>query len=84
MISADLLMKQAGMTAHDWMLSAKEFVEQEFADYPPQARATLIAAYVNAAAGDELAMYLRELVEVADKGMATLENIGLEAFGVKA
>jgi hypothetical protein len=66
MLDAHEVMKQAGMTAHDWMLEAARFVEDRFADYPPQARATLIAAYTTAAAGDEIAMNLRGLVEAAE------------------
>lgn len=66
MLGADHVMKQAGMTAHDWMLEAANFVEKRFADYPAEARATLIAAYTTAAAGDEIAMHLRGLVEAAE------------------
>ena len=63
MLDETTVMRQAGMTAHDWMLEAAEFVEQRFADYPPQARAALIAAYTTAAASDEVAMYVRALAE---------------------
>ena len=66
MLDAQTVMKQAGMTAHDWMSEAARFVEERFADYPPEARATLIAAYTNAAAGDEIAMHVRALAEVTE------------------
>jgi hypothetical protein len=66
MLDATTTMKQAGMTAHDWMSEAQDFVEARFADYPPEARATLIAAYAQAAAGDEIAMYLRGLGEAVE------------------
>lgn len=66
MLDAQTVMKQAGSTAHDWMLEAQRFVEERFADYPPEARATLIAAYVNAAAHDEIAMNLRGLTEATE------------------
>ena len=66
MLDAETIMKQAGMTAHDWMLEAARFVEDRFANYPPEARATLIAAYTKAAAGDEIAMSLRGLAEAAE------------------
>lgn len=73
MPEANLLMKQAGMTANTWMLEAKTFVEEWFPEYPPAARATLIAAYVNAAAGDEIAMYLRTLTEALGDINITLD-----------
>lgn len=73
MIEANLLMKQAGMTANSWMMEAKTFVEDWFSEYPPAARATLIAAYVNAAAGDEIAMYLRNLTEAVGDINLTLD-----------
>lgn len=63
MLDAKTIMKQAGDTAHDWMLEATRFVEERFAEYPPAARATLIAAYIKTAAGDELAMNVRGLAE---------------------
>jgi hypothetical protein len=66
MLDADALMRQAGMTAHDWMLEAKGFVEERFSEYPPEARAILMAAYMNGAAGDEIAMYLRSLAEATE------------------
>ena len=74
MIEANLLMQQAGMTANTWMIEAKRFVEDWFEDYPPSARATLIAAYVNAAAGDEIAMYLRNLTEAVGDINLTLDT----------
>lgn len=66
MLDAQTVMKQAGMTAHDWMSEARNYVERNFAEYPPEARATLIAAYVQTAAGDEIAMSLRGLAEAAE------------------
>ena len=66
MLDAQTVMKQAGMTAHDWMMEAKRFVEELFGDYPPEARATLIAAYTKAAAGDEIAMHVRALAEAVE------------------
>lgn len=66
MLDAQTVMKQAGMTAHDWMMEAKRFVEDMFEDYPPEARATLIAAYTQAAAGDEIAMHVRALAEAVE------------------
>lgn len=62
-IDADRMMRQAGMTAELWMTKAKTFVEECFDDYPPTARAALIAAYVNAAAGDEIAIGLVNVAE---------------------
>jgi hypothetical protein len=60
---AETLMRQGGMTAEVWMVAGKRFVEEHFAEYPLEARATLIAAYVTAAAGDQLGMYVRGLAE---------------------
>jgi hypothetical protein len=54
----DEMTKQARMTAEYWMERAAGFVEKRFATYPSAARATLIAAYTQAAAGDEIAMKL--------------------------
>lgn len=59
--SAETLMKQAGWTAEYWLRSAKDFVEEEFKGLPPAQRTTLIAAYVQAAALDELAMNVRSI-----------------------
>ena len=75
MLDAEIVMKQAGMTAHDWMLEAREYVEDNFKSYPPEARATLIAAYVQAAAGDEIAMSLRGLTEAAEPLSDALESL---------
>lgn len=63
MLEADTLAAQASTTARDWMINAQEFVDEWFAKYPLEARVTLIAAYVNAAAKDEIAMYVRGLAE---------------------
>ena len=54
MLDATRTMEQAGMTAHHWMIEAKSFVEDYFAEYPPSAKAQLISAYVMAAAGTSL------------------------------
>jgi hypothetical protein len=71
MLSAGELMRQAGTAAHDWMESAADYVERRFSDYPPTERARLITAYVQAAAADELAMYVRSLTEeLADAAQA--------------
>jgi hypothetical protein len=53
------------------MVSAADYVERRFSDYPPTERARLIAAYVRAAAVDEVAMYVRSLTEeLAEAGQA--------------
>lgn len=75
MLDALDVMKQAGMTAHDWMMEAHRFVDERFAEYPPEARATLIAAYVNAAAGDEIAMSLRGLAEAAEPLSSAIDGL---------
>lgn len=62
-IDADRMMRQAAMTANDWGIKAKRFVDEWFDDYPPSARATIIAAYMNAAAGDEIAIGLVNVAE---------------------
>ena len=66
MLEAKLIMDQAAMSADSWGVKAKRFVEEWFDDYPPSARATIIAAYMNAAAGDEIAMHLRILAKVVE------------------
>ncbi|UTV81826.1 hypothetical protein MQE22_04145 [Acidithiobacillus sp. YTS05] len=75
MLSATDLMRQAGHTAHDWMQEAAEFVERRFADYPPEARAALIASYVTTAAGDEIAMSLRGLAEAAEPLAGVIDGL---------
>lgn len=74
MREAKLIMDQAAMTADSWGVKAKRFVEEWFDDYPPSARATIVAAYMNAAAGDEIAMHLRILAKAVED-----VNIPLEA-----
>lgn len=73
MLEAYDVMMQASMTAKTWARAAKDFVEDEFSEYPPASRATIIAAYMNAAAGDEIAMHVRSLVEAVDDMRGTLE-----------
>lgn len=76
-MDADDLMRQASMTANTWMLDAKRAVDEVFGNVPLEVRATLIAAYVNAAAGDELAMSLfgiPEAIETVKEGIARLEE----------
>lgn len=67
MLDADSVMKQAGLTAQHWMECATRYVEGRFGNYPPEARATLIAAYMKAAAGDEIAMHVRALAETVSE-----------------
>lgn len=50
--------KQAGVTAQEWMSAADCYIEVAFPDYPPEAKTTLIAAFVAAAAGHEIAAHL--------------------------
>lgn len=66
MLEAKLIMDQAAMTADSWGVKARRFVDEWFDDYPPSARATIIAAYMNTAAGDEIAMHLRCLAKAVE------------------
>jgi hypothetical protein len=66
-LDATVVMKQAGVTAKTWMTEAAKLVEERFAAYPPEAKASLIAAYMAAAAGDEIAMHIRGLVEATEE-----------------
>lgn len=68
-------MRQAGATARDWMNEAAGFVERRFPDHPPTARARLIAAFVQAAAADEVAMYLRALAEETAESVEAVRSL---------
>lgn len=78
MLSAGEQMRQAGDTAASWLSEAAEFVERRFPDHPPTACARLIAAYVQAAAADEVAMYLRTLAEEAPEGVEAVRALTYE------
>lgn len=64
--SAETLMTQAGQTAEVWMDMGRSYVDKWFPEYPVEAKAQLIAAYMTAAAGDEMAVYIAKVAEAVD------------------
>lgn len=64
---------KASTMAHHRMLNGTSLLERKI-DYSPEARATLIAAYMNASAQYEIALYLRELCEGIDGLHAELQS----------
>lgn len=62
-ISAERVMEQASMTAELWMNHAKRKVDENFHGYGDIAKAIIISGYMKAAAGDEIAIHLRDLYD---------------------
>ncbi|CAA0113351.1 Uncharacterised protein [BD1-7 clade bacterium] len=61
MTDAETLMRQAGMTAEEWLRRAERAVDgMEISD---DAKATIIAAFIQAAAQDQHTMTIRSLAE---------------------
>ncbi|WP_404655796.1 hypothetical protein [Raoultella ornithinolytica] len=63
MLNADVLAKQAGMTAAQWMRTAVEEIDKEFGDGYASKHPELVSGFIQAAALDQAGMYLRELAE---------------------
>jgi hypothetical protein len=66
MLEAFDIMRQAAMTTETWLGNAKRYVDEVFSDYPPEARARVVAAYIQTAACDEIAMNIRGLMEAVE------------------
>lgn len=61
-ISGATIMRQAAMTAHDWMMSARSDIDEIFGDGTAKKHPELIAAYMNAAAIDEAGTIIAQQV----------------------
>ena len=75
MLSAKELMDQSAMTADTWMRRAKEDVDNRFEGYPAEAKAVIIAGYMQAAGLDEIAMHQRALVEQLEQTTIALQAL---------
>lgn len=56
-LSAEVLMKQAAMTAHDYMIDAVAAIDKKFGEGYARAHPELIAAYMQTAALDFMATF---------------------------
>ena len=68
MVKAETLMRQAGYTAKEWLVQAEEAVaNMKISD---DAKAQIIAAFIQAAAQDQHTMTIRSLAEEGILGSA--------------
>lgn len=71
--SAERLMEQAGSTAVTWMRTAVVEIDELFGKGYAKAHPELIVGFMQAAGADEIAMYLRGLVNAHQQVEETLE-----------
>lgn len=60
----ETIARQAGMQASDWLRYAKDQVNEMFPDYSKEQKTALMAAMIQAAGMDEIAMLLDKVSEV--------------------
>lgn len=76
MLTADDLMKQAMMTAHDYMVHAIHDIDEKLGSGYAQAHPELVAAYMQAAALDFMATFgLQGIAERIDSLSGALDRI---------
>ena len=59
----ETLMRQAGMTAHTWLIQGKKYIDEEFGEGHAKGHPELLAGFMISASNDQIAMYIHKLSE---------------------
>jgi hypothetical protein len=75
-MTQDDLMRQACMTAHDYMLNARADIDKMFGAGHAAKHPELVAAYMNAAATDFAATFgLQSIADALSRGLEDIGNV---------
>ena len=82
-LSAETLMRQAGITAGEWLLQAVKAIDYEFGEGYAKKNPALVGSFIQGAGLDQIAMYIKSLSESLYELplQVTLEN-GMNNFSV--